>query len=247
MWSQTPSISAAGSIIAFESLATDLVSGQNDSNNRCDMWSCRGSDVFLYDTSSCEVTLVSHVPGAQAVTSEMPSRDPILSADSRYVTFQSPSTDLVVGQLDSNGTDDVFVFDRMNGEVTLASHVPGSPVTAGDKESFLGTLSGNGNAVSFSSRATNLVGGQVDSNGVSDVFLLRRDTGVMSLVSHVPGAQTVTGHGESGPGFLSPDGSVVVFVSTADDLAPLDFNTTLDLFAFAAPSPGRRPRRVIGH
>ena len=61
--------------------------------------------------------------GAQAAGGD--SYSPALSADGRYVAFQSRSTNLVSG--DTNGTSDIFVKDLSSGGVARASgHDPPS-------------------------------------------------------------------------------------------------------------------------
>ena len=47
------------------------------------------------------------------------SRDPRISADGRFVAFDSAASDLVAN--DTNGTNDVFVRDLQLGTTTLVS------------------------------------------------------------------------------------------------------------------------------
>jgi Tol biopolymer transport system component len=94
----SPSISADGRYVAFESGATNLVEG--DTNGF--------SDIFVHDRQTALTERVSlSVNNSQANSA---SRSPAISADGRYVAFESPASNLVAG--DTNGVWDVFVRDR---------------------------------------------------------------------------------------------------------------------------------------
>ena len=110
-----PAISADGQSVAFASLATNLVT--RDRN--------KSSDVFLYDVPSGAVTLVSRAVGGG--TANGASVSPAISADGRFVAFQSDASDLACGancrpgMEDINLLPDVFIFDRTTGEITCVS------------------------------------------------------------------------------------------------------------------------------
>jgi WD40-like Beta Propeller Repeat len=98
--SDTPSISADGRYVAFSSDAPDVVAG--DTND--------AQDVFVHDTRTITTTRVSvAADGSQATceTEGFCSRDPVISADGRYVAFQSRSSTLV--RRDTNRSNDVFI------------------------------------------------------------------------------------------------------------------------------------------
>jgi Tol biopolymer transport system component len=113
--SSMPSISADGRSVAFVSMATNL--GLRDRN--------KSSDVFLYDVPTGAITLVSR--GAGGGTANGSSVSPAISADGRFVAFQSDASDLACarncrpGLEDINLLPDVFVFDRTTGEITCIS------------------------------------------------------------------------------------------------------------------------------
>src|SRR5262245_40736376 len=48
-----------------------------------------------------------------------------VSADGRFTVFTSNAANLVAGQLDTNGANDVFLFDRLLSTTTLVSHRDG--------------------------------------------------------------------------------------------------------------------------
>jgi Tol biopolymer transport system component len=97
----------------------------------------------------------------------------------------------------------------------LAS-VDGAGTDSGDSISSLPRLSPGGTKVAFVSRATNL--GPTDTNDASDVYLRDLTTGVTSLVS-VNAAGTDSGDDRSEFPWFSPDGSKLLFASSATNLA----------------------------
>jgi Tol biopolymer transport system component len=85
-----------------------------------------------------------------------------ISADGRYVAFDSSATNLVPG--DTNGVLDVFIHDRQTGQTSRVSVA--SDGTQGNGASHLPAISADGRYVAFTSFATNLVPG--DTNNTSD-------------------------------------------------------------------------------
>ena len=90
------------------------------------------------------------------------SRQASISADGRFVAFESAATDLVAS--DTNGLTDVFVHDRMTGQTTRVS-VDSASAQAMGGNSAAPAISADGRFVAFDSLATNLVAG--DGNGFS--------------------------------------------------------------------------------
>lgn len=100
-WSAGPSFSADGRALAFESAATNLMPMPASAQGPC---------IFVRDMSSGSLELVS-VPTDPSVPSSCTAQNPWISADGRYVVFESSSTNLVPG--DTNGWPDVFIHDRL--------------------------------------------------------------------------------------------------------------------------------------
>jgi len=149
------------------------------------------------------------------------SFSPVLSADGRFVAFQSDASNLVPGD---NGLSDVFVHDRGTGETTRVSTTPDG--TEPDESSNVASISADGRFVAYFSRATNLVPG--DTNAVFDSFVWDRTTGQTTRVS-------VASDGSQGNGFsthpsLSADGRYAAFLSDASNLVPGDTNAKADVF-----------------
>ncbi len=224
--SGAPSSSADGAFVAFQSDATNVVAGQVDANGT--------NDVFLFERATGAVTLVSHLPLGTTTTANGASTYPSISADGAFVAFQSDATNLVAGQSDPNGQNDVFLFQRATGAVTLVSHTPASTTTTANGVSFTGAISADGASVTFESDATNLVVGQSDANSSHDVFLFLRATGTVTLVSHTPASTTTTNDGYSYRESISADGGFVAFESYATNLVAgqSDTNFNKDVFLF---------------
>lgn len=135
--------------------------------------------------------------------------------------YTSLSTNLVPGQIDTNGLEDVYLYDRLADANVLVSHAADNPVRTGGSRSQTnytgGSVSDDGRFVSFISHASNLVAGFVDGNGVgvlqSDVFLFDRLTGSVTLVSHTAASPMTGGNGGSDVATISGDGRFVAFLS----------------------------------
>jgi Tol biopolymer transport system component len=207
-----PVLSLDGRYVVFESAASDLVAG--DTNG--------GYDVFLRDRavgSTERVSVASN--GAEA---HGWSTNPAVSADGRFVVFRSLASDLVAG--DTNGVDDVFVRDRLNGTTERIS-VDSGGAEANGASTLLGrSISADGRFVAFHSDASNLVGG--DTNSAADVFVRDRLTGTTERVSIGPGG--VEGDADSRSPALSADGRHVVFHSAASNLVVGDTAGFVDAF-----------------
>ena len=119
-------------------------------------WSASGSGV------TSRVSVASD--GRQGNFDSQTFRAPAMSADGRFVAFESSASNLVAG--DTNGRYDVFVRDRLAG-VTRQMSV-GAGGQANDYSAFP-AISANGRSVAYESYASNLVRG--DTNGALDVFV----------------------------------------------------------------------------
>jgi Tol biopolymer transport system component len=204
-----PSISANGRFVAFQSFASNLVPG--DTNGLMDVF-VRDRDLRL--TRRVSVRSL----GGQA--SDQSGR-PDISADGRFVAFDSAASDLVPN--DTNDDGDVFVRDRRMGVTRRVSVGPDGGQA--DGTSFIADITTDGRFVAFLSVATNLVPG--DTNGITDVFVRDRSTSVTRRVS---GRQGALPDIVDKPVSLSADGRFVVFTSVADSLVPGDTNGLLDVF-----------------
>ncbi len=221
-----PVISANGRFVAFESLASNLVFG--DMNNAI--------DVFVHDrqTGATERVSIPNLADQGMLGTESMNGVNFLasiSADGRFVSFQSNATNLVLN--DTMGFADIFVHDRQTHATTRVS-LPnaadqGMLGTQGNGDS-VGTNNGIsflGRYVAFRSAAPNLV--LNDGNSVQDIFVHDRQTGATIRVD-VVGATEANDEAEGEP-VISADGAFVAFDSKATNLAANDNNmTTRDVF-----------------
>ena len=162
--------------------------------------------------------LASHSPAGLAANDDSAAAS--ISADGRWVAFESAATDLVAG--DTNGVVDIFLFDRTSGSIRRVSR---SAVTADGQaaaRSVMPALSGDGRWLAFRS----------DSALTSDpapwggLYLSDLDTGDLRLIA----ASDEGGRGANDFPAIDGTGARVVFESTAG----------LDGTARAQPIAGRR-------
>lgn len=197
-----PAVSADGRYISFSSLANNLVPGLpiSDSNQ-----------VYRRDTWTATTQLVSATPtGAPGNGSSFSNR---ISADGRYVLFQSGASDILPG--DRNGSqEDLFVRDMVTGVVRLVSHTAlGAFPNSG---SVPESMSGDGSVVLFSTDATDLGATDVPGMYIWDAHADPEISGV-ALGTPLPAGQTLE---SAGP--LSPDGRFLgLGVATSSGLISL--------------------------
>lgn len=208
--SRSPSISADGRYVAFQSYAKNLVPG--DTNGR--------ADVFVHDRETGKTVRVS--VASDGAEGNEGSLAPTISADGRYVVFQSYTSNLVPG--DTNGHCDVFMHDLKTGKTIRVSVA--SDGTQGNGESRQVVISADNRYVGFQSRASNLVPG--DTNGLKDVFVHDLKTGETVRVSLA--SDGTQGNGDSSQTALSADGRFIAFRSAAGNLVPGDTNGKSDIF-----------------
>lgn len=197
-------ISADGSVVAYASSASNLAAG--DANGTFDVF-VRPNPTFGGAPPS---QIVSTGLGGNAANGN--SSNPALSADGRFVAFQSTADDLVPG--DTNGVTDVFVHDRSTGTTTRVSVA--SDGAQGNGTSSLPSISGDGRYVSFQSSATNLV--PDDTFGVQDIFRHDRTTGATIRLSVAADGSQATNLSRAAR--LAADGQTAVFDSFAALVTP---------------------------
>ena len=212
-FSVKPSISGDGRYVAFQSAATNLVAG--DTNGV--------ADVFVRDRQTGTTERVSVDSAGNQGNSTSGTFGFTISADGRYVAFESAASNLVPG--DTNGTSDVFLRDRQLGTTVRVSVATGTGAQ-GNLGSYYPFISGDDRYVAFDSMATNLVPG--DTNGVNDSFVYDRQTGVVERMSVTSAG--VQQNDRSDFSYISRDGRYVTFMSQATNLVPGDINAHVDTF-----------------
>jgi Tol biopolymer transport system component len=204
----SPSISATGRFVLWESDADNLV--PNDGNNN--------DDLFLRDRKRGRTSRVS-------LTSSEGEIDgigyPSMSYNARYIAFESNDNTVVPG--DGNQYSDVFVRDRRRGTTKRASLFRNGT----EPNDFAGyaQISPDGRFVTFCSPATNVDADYPDD----DVFvrdMVRRKTRLISVGAN-EGNPAANGNCYSD---VSTDGHWVAWVSGAVSLVLDDTNGVDDIY-----------------
>ena len=204
--SYAPSVSADGRYVAFYSLASNLVAG--DTNGQ--------GDVFVHDLQMGTIELISLA--TQGTRGNRISARPRISADGRYVAFESYASNLVPG--DTNNEPDILLRDRQAGTTERIS----VSSTGGQSNSFSSqaSISGDGRYVAFYTGAS--FAPNDPGVGGSDVYLRDRQAGTTTLVSVDSTGAPAGGYDPS----ISGDGRYVVF--TSDTRIVNDANDMRDTF-----------------
>lgn len=211
-WS--PSISATGRYVVFISAASNLASPVASG------W----ANVFLRDMNSGTTTVVSRDASGGAANGS--SLSAAVSADGRFVAFISHATDLTVPP--GSGNAEVCLRDMVSGTTTRVS-VPTNPSFPNPNgwSSYV-SISASGDWITFSSAASNLITGDV--NSAEDIFLYSRLSGALTGVTVNP--LSLIGNGASTAPQISDTGDFVVFTSNASNLTPGDANILSDVFVW---------------
>ncbi|MCB0219585.1 MAG: PD40 domain-containing protein, partial [Chrysiogenetes bacterium] len=220
------SINSDGTLVAFESLATNLLGAGVDTSN--------ARDVFVRDIGGMTTTRVSVAEDGVTELAGAASRWPQISWDGRYVVFESDSTAIPFSPpLDTNVARDVFVHDRMamgaTRHTTLISQ--SADGVLGSNNSDQPSLSGDGRYVAFRSTATQLVAGDV--NGAADIFIAPNDVvGPYELVvTNQPGAV------ETGEAFSNVQ-SITVEIRDIDGNLVTNATNTVTITKVGGTAPG---------
>lgn len=198
-------LSADGRWIAFDSNATNLVTGGNPYGS-----------VFVRDLSTGVTSFVAR------------GSNPDISDDGSVVVFNCPWDNVVSG--DNNGFADVLVRDMSSGVLSAAS--VSSDGTMGNGSSSItwtshSVISGDGRFVIFESSASNLVG--VSLSAVQTVYVHDRVTGLTELVN--VDSNGVQSDQNNLFAAISGDGLTAFFCTAAANLVAGDTNGHMDVFA----------------
>ena len=214
-YSYSPAISADGRFVAFESTASNLVVG--DTNG--------ARDIFVRDRTTNQTTRVS--VASTGIQGDSISNRPVISADGRFVAFDSYADNLVTDDTNSGGGPcgtDVFVHDRRTSQTTRVS--VNNAGVEGNCDSDYPAISADGRVVAFRAGSSNLVAG--DTNGRDDIFVRDRTTNKTTRVSATNTAAQSNGH--SLYPAISADGRFVAFKSKASNLVTGDTKGLEDVF-----------------
>ncbi|MGA2893337.1 MAG: hypothetical protein ABSE22_10730 [Xanthobacteraceae bacterium] len=159
------SISATGTYVVFQSSATNLVpgSGAGDQNGVPSVFNVSASNVYLYDTQTNTIQLVS--AGLNGAAANGASYSPEISADGDNVIFESTASNLVAGG--SGGQAQTYIYDTQTGTIELVS-AAADGLPADSESDYLSSISADGSVVAFGSSADNIV--PTDTDGTANII-----------------------------------------------------------------------------
>jgi hypothetical protein len=222
-------VSANGRLIAFASLASNLVSGQSGATG----------NVFLYNAQVPGLTLLSGVDGSSTVgaggvpdlVGSTVKNLLSMNADGSLVAYVNRAANIISGQTGPASTDNVFLYNSVTGQNILVSGADASTTVTANAPSDVALVSGTGDLLVVQSLATNLNSSLFDGNAAADVFTYTPGASGAALVSRAAFAQAL-----SGPSFstsVSGDGRFTVFTSTADLVAnEVAVNSNQNIFLY---------------
>jgi Tol biopolymer transport system component len=195
--------------VVWVSDATNVMTGVPGTPNRA---------VYVRDLAAGTTELISRTPTGGYPTKT--STRAAISADGRFVVYQSTASDIIAGDPDTN--TDIFRYDRVTKqtlEVSVTS--AGTRVAAASTRAV---VSGDGRYVAFVSNSGKLVAG--DRNKTRDVFMRDMTNGTTFLVS----VNTAEAQGQpcAAPVVLSLDQQIEVRADAAEAAG----------IAIAAAAPG---------
>ena len=141
--SERPRLSGTGQSLVYESSATNLPGAATDGRRH----------VYFYQFGAGENRRISRRddPGGKQVSLNGDSGQPQVSADGRFIAFQSAAGDL--DPLDTNGVTDLFVFDTRKDMLMRVSDGFGGAEPNGSSQTPY--LNRNGTRLGFQSEASN--------------------------------------------------------------------------------------------
>jgi Tol biopolymer transport system component len=226
-----PVISADGNAVAFVSLATDITKPA----------ALGGTTPVTTGTQNVYLIHISAVPGLPDAAPELISVDanedgagnsdsfnPTISADGRYVAFQSSSSNIVFTDPPPFSDGDIFLRDTLFFRETTTIISLATDGGLSDSIAKHPSISGDGRFVVFESGADDLVTGD-PGDGIKKIYLIDLSTGTTTLVS-----TGLTNSDVTDP-VISGDGRVVAFMSAANDFGFTDSNNASDVFAVTLP------------
>ena len=232
--SRYPIISANGSTVVFLSNATDLTANDNPTNNPDDKM-----NVFAWSRATNTLTLVSvnyegTGPGNDPDTQEFGTAANIsISANGRYVAFESAATNLVPNIPNINDYTNVYVRDlQTNTTILVSRDVAGTD--SGDGPSNSPVISADGSTVAFDSLANNLDPHYTalepfDSYQVYASTLQNDAVTTTKLVS-IDTTDTTAGNDTSAFPSISDNGQMVAFQSSASNLVSIHVQSIEDVY-----------------
>jgi hypothetical protein len=197
-----PNISGDGTVVGFQSAATNIDTSQIDNNGQ--------TDVYIRDLKDSTTRIVSK--SSFNVLGNGFSGIGDLSFNGNLVTIDTSATTL--GGTIAGGTSNVYVRNRSAGTTTLVSQPTGTTNVGGNDEAGESTITDAGDRVAFSSQSTNLA---VDAPATrSSAYVRDLANATTTLVSRSPDG--VPSDSSAGSPVISGDGTIMTFHSSATNL-----------------------------
>jgi Tol biopolymer transport system component len=236
--SASPALSASGRYLAFASEEATLSSedadgGRGPGGVRDSSVQIR--DIFVYDRATRKMKLVSRRSGRKGEASSNDSDLPSISADGRYVAYDTESSNLAPG--DRLVVGGIYRRDLRSEANQLISGVPG--IMFWRPGSFSPDISGDGRSVAFVFQYSPTPYDPKNPPANVGKWLHRRHKQIMlwdsrwkrpKLVSRASGRRGGVSNQHCGEASVSDSGRFVAFVSKAANLAAGDGNELADVF-----------------
>lgn len=214
----SPSFSSSGRYLAFASEDPDISDEDHNSSTTLAGDTFPVRDIFVYDSSTGRVDLVSRADGAKGAGGNEDSNLPSISADGKYVAFQTEATNFLHGSYGG-----IFVRDLRRHTTRPAAWIrlhPGGPFNGG----FTPSISAHGRWVAFLTtthlgRSNALEVAVRDMKGKRTVYASRASGRRGSLAAadcKLPA--------------ISANGRYVAFASKAKNLSRIDKDDVEDVF-----------------
>lgn len=198
----------------FDSIGSNLV--PSDSNARY--------DVFFRNRIANPRTTTRISVGPAGVQANGNSIRPAISANGRWVVFESDASNLIAN--DTNGKSDIFLWDSNNPSTLVRVSVDSAGIES-NGHSRTPRINSTGRYITFWSDANNLV--DLDTNNQPDIFVHDRVTGITTRVN-IAGNEAQANRFTQNRPDISNNGAYVTFESEASNLVGGDTNNSADIF-----------------
>ncbi len=201
----SPSISASGRYIAYETNADNLGGPANDTIN-----------IYRYDTKRQKTLLISRRSKSQGgAGGDVNSFNPSISASGRYIAYGTYASNLGGP---ANDVTNIYRYDTKRQKTLLISRQSKSQGgTGGDGYSFSPSISASGRYIAFDTNADNLGGPAHDVSNIYRYDTKRQKTLLISRQSKSQGG--AGGDGDSYNPSISASGRYIAYDTGADNLS----------------------------
>lgn len=220
--------------------ASEITSGAVSADGRYIVFSSLAQNLTIDDVSGWHIYLRDRAAGSTTLIADGSNSGGslVISADGQYIAFRSLNSQLVAD--DTNGSVDIFVYERASGSIKRVSvnsdGAEGIGCSCGWSDYCNGceygnvnshpSISSDGQYITFTSFSSNFVDG--DLIDTPDVFIHDQLTGTTTIVSCA--SDGTLGNADSSEPSISADGNFIAFSSAADNLVAEDLNDQQDVF-----------------